>query len=266
MIDHDGKLVVCGSFQSIDGVAAKGIAAWDGHAWAAMDEGLLDAETMTISECEGVLYAGGYFNLQNEGPTRVVRWDGQRWHRMSDPPGPAFALGCAQGALVAGGYFYSSVPGHAQGVVRWDGPSWSPLGSGTNDGVRALCTIDDQLYVGGWFTRAGGHASSGIGRWDLGAERRTARLLAAQGGVPNPFRFSTSLVFRLAAPGRVKVTVYDLRGHRVTVLDDAWHEAGAHTVTWDGRSDRGVQVHSGVYFVRIDVPGRSETRRVVRIL
>jgi flagellar hook assembly protein FlgD len=41
--------------------------------------------------------------------------------------------------------------------------------------------------------------------------------------------------------------------------------AGVHSVEWDGRDDRGVQVSSGVYWYRLEAGGRSEVRRMVMV-
>ncbi len=46
--------------------------------------------------------------------------------------------------------------------------SWQSLGTGVDFSVYALKvdTISDELYVGGWFTNAGGIPSNGIAKWD----------------------------------------------------------------------------------------------------
>jgi hypothetical protein len=46
--------------------------------------------------------------------------------------------------------------------------SWQSLGTGVNFSVYALevDTIRDELYVGGWFTNAGGIPTNGIAKWD----------------------------------------------------------------------------------------------------
>ncbi len=46
--------------------------------------------------------------------------------------------------------------------------SWQSLGTGVNFSVYALevDTVRDELYVGGWFTHAGGISCNGIAKWD----------------------------------------------------------------------------------------------------
>jgi flagellar hook assembly protein FlgD len=50
----------------------------------------------------------------------------------------------------------------------------------------------------------------------------------------------------------------------VTVLDGGVQAAGAHTLSWDGRDQRGKSVASGVYFYRLE--GSAETPRKMVLL
>ncbi len=75
-------------------------------------------------------------------------------------------------ALYAGGLFTSAGGVQANHVARWDGSAWTPLGSGTDDDVRALTVFDDgggsgeKLYAGGAFTSAGGVAANHVAGWN----------------------------------------------------------------------------------------------------
>jgi hypothetical protein len=80
---------------------------------------------------------------------------------------------------------------------------------------------------------------------------------------PNPFNPET--VFRFAVPEAtdVKLEVYDLAGRHVRTLVDGLVQAGWQTARWDGRSDRGGMVASGVYFCRLEAGSRELSRKVV---
>jgi hypothetical protein len=81
---------------------------------------------------------------------------------------------------------------------------------------------------------------------------------------PNPFNPET--VFRFGLPERAEVgfQVYDLAGRHVrTLMDGAELDPGWHEVLWDGRSDRGETVATGVYFCRLTVGSRKLSRKVV---
>jgi hypothetical protein len=63
---------------------------------------------------------------------------------------------------------------------------------------------------------------------------------------PNPFTISTSIRFRLAAAGPVRLTVHDVRGREVARLLEGWTDAGEHTATF-----RGDGLKAGVYWYRL---------------
>lgn len=80
---------------------------------------------------------------------------------------------------------------------------------------------------------------------------------------PNPFAGESDLGVALAAPGRVTLRVYDVRGRLIRTLEDEERPAGIHHVTWNGVDDRGRRVGAGVYLVRATAPGLAATQRLV---
>ena len=52
-------------------------------------------------------------------------------------------------------------------------------------------------------------------------------------------------------------------GRRVRSLVDGPRSPGENRIEWDGRDDEGRLLVSGVYFYRLRVGDRSETRRMV---
>jgi hypothetical protein len=80
---------------------------------------------------------------------------------------------------------------------------------------------------------------------------------------PNPFNPTTTFDFTLEAAGSVNMAVYDLAGHKVRTLVDASMGPGAHSVTWDGRDDAGIQMSAGVYFYRMSAGTISLTKKMM---
>lgn len=80
---------------------------------------------------------------------------------------------------------------------------------------------------------------------------------------PNPFNPKTDIAFSLTAGCDVIVEIYDLIGRRVTVLARGNFPAGRHTLTWDSRDARGLDVSSGVYFYRVTAGAKSVTRKML---
>jgi hypothetical protein len=67
-----------------------------------------------------------------------------------------------------------------------------------------------------------------------------------------------------AARGPIRVSVLDVSGRQVRSLVERG-EAPSGALRWDARDDHGADVPSGVYFVRIVVPGGSMVRAAVRV-
>ena len=65
--------------------------------------------------------------------------------------------------------------------------------------------------------------------------------------MPNPFNPTTTLRYDVPQAEHVQILVYNVQGKLVRRLVDERRPAGSHAATWDGRSQRGTQVASGVY-------------------
>jgi len=79
---------------------------------------------------------------------------------------------------------------------------------------------------------------------------------------PNPFNPETSIPFSLTRDGHVTLRVYDVSGSFVATLLDENRDAGEHVALWNGRTDAGAVAPTGVYFVRFQSNGVTETRKI----
>ncbi len=89
-----------------------------------------------------------------------------------------------------------------------------------------------------------------------------ARLLA---NVPNPFNPSTTINYELPVDAQVRISVYDLSGRLVRILEDGSRSAGQHSVRWDGRNAQGSAQASGMYFVRMNAGGTTGIRKITLV-
>jgi len=115
---------------------------------------------------------------------------------------------------------------------------------------------------------AGSGTDMGAYEWILisGVDQGTAPTAVSRlTAVPNPFNPRTTVSFDLARAGRVQLDFHDLAGRRVRRLLAADLPAGPHSVVWDGRDDSGRGLASAVYFMRLTMPGRTESGRVLLI-
>jgi hypothetical protein len=80
---------------------------------------------------------------------------------------------------------------------------------------------------------------------------------------PNPFSSETSIQFSVPANTHVKIEVYNILGQKVRTLVDENMEANSYVRDWDGRSDQGAEVSSGIYFYKMVAGDFSATKKAV---
>jgi len=68
---------------------------------------------------------------------------------------------------------------------------------------------------------------------------------------PNPFNDQVNIRFALPIPGNVKLTLHDLNGRLVTVLEDGYFHAGRYVAFWNSTDSHGMKAASGVYICRM---------------
>lgn len=73
---------------------------------------------------------------------------------------------------------------------------------------------------------------------------------------PNPFNPETSFRFKVNAPQTVKLHIFNLSGQLVRTLVEGELPAGMHQRRWNGRSNSGQRVASGLYLYRLQMGER----------
>ena len=135
-------------------------------------------------------------------------------------------------------------------------------GTGPYIGADANPVIDNQSY---WFSAQNGWNQWSFHDWmirmtiepGIGIESdyvaglpRELQLIPCY---PNPFNSTTNLRFAMPVSGTPKLEIFNSLGQLVKRFANANYEAGYHTIKWDGRSDSGTEVASGVYYFKIEL-------------
>src|SRR5262249_53946530 len=89
------------------------------------------------------------------------------------------------------------------------------------------------------------------GNPDDGPAPSLALEVALGQNTPNPFRPSTPIRFALPSERNVDLKIFALAGRAVKTLARGPLGPGIHTLQWNGMSDRGTRLASGVYFYRL---------------
>ncbi|MCD4691028.1 immune inhibitor A, partial [bacterium] len=88
-------------------------------------------------------------------------------------------------------------------------------------------------------------------------------LFALKQNAPNPFNPTTIIHYQLPQSADVKVEIYNVAGKLVRTLVDEAQDAGFRSVVWDGTSDTGRAVASGVYMYRLQAGDEVAQKRMV---
>ncbi len=84
---------------------------------------------------------------------------------------------------------------------------------------------------------------------------------------PNPFNANTAISYHLSAVGgrrsAVSLKIYNILGQEVRTLVNKEQAPGYHSVSWNGRNDRGEEVTSGVYLYRLKAGNYTKAMKMV---
>ena len=82
---------------------------------------------------------------------------------------------------------------------------------------------------------------------------------------PNPFNPSTTIQYELPQDSEVRISIFNILGKRIKVLENSRQQAGAYTVQWDGRDEHGNSQASGIYICRIQAGGFRQSIKLMLV-
>ena len=83
------------------------------------------------------------------------------------------------------------------------------------------------------------------------------------GNYPDPFNSSNTIEFELSRRGFVSVTIYDIKGRLLKLLDSGYLQADKHLIKWDGNRSNHNPISSGLYFCKIRYNNRKSVLKMV---
>jgi len=146
------------------------------------------------------------------------------------------------------------------------------VGDTTDEAGLGLVQIADGEYAVAGLT--GSFDTGGIDGWlvrfgDPTAQSTTPAVagvpeaFALHANYPNPFNPSTTIGFDLPAAAEVTLTVYDILGRELFRLVDRQMGAGYHQAVWDGRTNAGRLMPTGIYIARLVTPEYTKSIKMV---
>jgi len=166
-------LVIAGSFTSVEGIPAQGLADLDPltglwHAIPSPPDGPILAMTAFNNQ---LVVAGSFQHAGGLPANGIATWNGASWQPLSIglAGGAVRALTVWNNELFAGGAFNSAGGLPVNHVAYWDGYQWQDPNGGVDGTVTCLEGYGSILAVGGTFSSAGGYWTPNIAAWDGGS-------------------------------------------------------------------------------------------------
>jgi hypothetical protein len=197
------SIALIGNNIYVGGQFPSGIAKWDGNHWYAIgNEGYYgangDIHIITIHNND--IYVGGNFSMIGGIEANcIAKWNDTSWSRLgSGFSGRHYYTFFHQGRMIryhyfdgpcvktividgnnvyAGGTFKAAGGNNALCIASWNGSTWSGIGGGVKGGdcgdwgdypttVNAIDVVNDDIYIGGTFTKAGDTDCNGLAKWN----------------------------------------------------------------------------------------------------
>lgn len=160
---------------------------------------------------------------------------------------PAYSERDGIGAATGPGFGYLAKAGSNHTYMSLDGLNWvgarCPVAITP---VKVQCASENQALVG--------PSSQSL------LPQSSGLATGFQGVAPNPFNPSTNIEFRLMASATVTLSIYNLRGQRVTTLVNETMPPGVYGRQWLGTDEAGRAMPSGGYVARLRVDRKAYTR------
>lgn len=233
-----GDIYAAGNFSALtEEGETKDVVRFDGEKWHAVDGGIKGGlghiNAMLVFQEQ--LYVAVFFQ-KSAGNTgnKIMKLGPSGWQEVGGgiigATADIHAMAIHNGALYVGGIFDWAGDGvPAQNFARWDGQQWCGFGNAFSDRVYAIESLNDSLYIAGWFGHIDGQRFNGIAKWvggdftaNCGAINRTHAVVAESISIfPNPVSEVVYLQFD-APPGSsttdphgpVEVCIYAIMGRQ----------------------------------------------------
>ena len=138
----------------------------------------------------------------------------------------------------------------ASGLTNTGSWSWTVTGPATSNALIKVVAHDADSNTGEDVSDAV-FAISAV----AGSDASRVTEFALSPVRPNPVSHSGLISFANPRASHVRISVLDVQGREIAVLADRAFEPGRHEISWNGTGPAG-RLPSGVYFLRMQVPGR----------
>jgi hypothetical protein len=174
----NNNLFIGGIFDIVDGIPVSNIAKWNGSIWSSVGfKAGYNYGIDAITEYNGEIYIGGSFSDTLGNTMNIARWDGVNWKSV----GGGFHGGTDEvssmvvykNELYVAGSFTVAHGNPGNYIAKWNGTNWTDVGGGvmglygSNGQIFEIKVHNNELYVVGGFSFAGGVPAQFIAKWNV---------------------------------------------------------------------------------------------------
>jgi hypothetical protein len=217
------EVYVGGGFTLAGGVSANFVARFNTqtNTWSSLGTGSsngVDGRVNALAVVGNEVFVGGSFteaggvsaNSVARFNTQTNTWSSLGTGSSNGVNDDVYALAVVGNEVYVGGWFTSAGGVSANRVARFNTQTntWSSLGTGSSNGVsisgygygevRALAVVGNEVYVGGWFTSAGGVSANSVARFNTQTNTWSSLGTGSSNGVSGGI---VSTVYALAVVG-----------------------------------------------------------------
>jgi hypothetical protein len=264
----NGNVVYVGGEISV-GDGGNGIVSWEDNSWSALGSGV-NGSVNAIAVSDSNVYVGGdfttagkklsnYFGLWHAGtpvPVELAFFSAARtnngvlltWQTMSETNNFGFAVQKSTDSET-----FTDI-----GFVQ---------GHGTSASLQSFKFFDEGLTPGIAYYRLAQIDTDGAVTLSavVRVENPVPQDFVLAQNYPNPFNPETKINYQLPKSSKVRISVFNLLGQKVTTLVDTEKPAGYYSIKWDGKDESGRLVLSGMYIYQIETDEFVKVKKLVLI-
>ena len=179
-IPYQSQLLVGGNFHSIGGLKTNGLALWDGTKWDTLPKQAFSPNSTSLInglfKYNNLIYIRGRFDsIAGQKCSGMATWDGINFNPIILPVSyiggiPEMLLYKNELYIVGAIYSPNDFTSGLYHILRYNGITWYDVGGGIKGGgftgAGTFAIYNNELYVGGHFSKSDGNAGDNIMKWD----------------------------------------------------------------------------------------------------
>lgn len=130
----------------------------------------------------------------------------------------------------------------------------------TSSAVQWMVTAGDSEYVSvsdtSWFVIT-------LESLNTNSGNHFPEAFSLSNNYPNPFNPVTRIDFELPVACHVRLSIFDIRGREIKILENSRRLPGVYSSIWDGTDNGGHSVGTGLYLYRLDAGGFNQTGKML---